>query len=88
MGISQPARVRLCDIQPCYGVADVSYSRAVEELSVSLMKHNAVVIELGSEDRALMKCGLESIRMHFRSGDGGMNLGKERGGVYTYRAGR
>uniref|UniRef100_A0A7N0UIY6 PUB 62/63 C-terminal domain-containing protein n=1 Tax=Kalanchoe fedtschenkoi TaxID=63787 RepID=A0A7N0UIY6_KALFE len=89
MGTSQPARVRLSDILPYDGVADVSYSRAVQELSGSLMRHNAVVIELGSEERALMRCGLESARMYFRSGSGGgSNWGKGSKGVYLYKAGR
>ncbi|CAM8948066.1 hypothetical protein QQ045_017767 [Rhodiola kirilowii] len=94
MDTSQPARVRLSDILPYDGVADVSYSRAVEELSGSLMRHNAVVLELRIEDRALMRCGLESARMYFTScngqscGDGGRSGGKGSRGVYMYRAGR
>lgn len=57
------------------------YLRAVDALSASLMRHNAAVIELGSDDAALLRCALESARLYFRTRKGGR-------GVYTYRAGR
>ncbi|KAK1425425.1 hypothetical protein QVD17_20777 [Tagetes erecta] len=89
---SPVARVRLSDLVPYDGVATEGYLRAVETLSGSLTRHNAAVIELGSEDGALMRCGLESSRMYFRtrthnggnwSGSNGNN-----NGFYKYRAGR
>ncbi|OVA06794.1 hypothetical protein BVC80_8727g12 [Macleaya cordata] len=78
---------------PYDGAPGVTYSRSIEALSGSLMRHNAVVIELGSEDSALIRCGLESARLYFRtraqnSGSGGVNWGKPSRGVYMYRAGR
>ena len=87
------ARVRLCDIVPYDGAPVGPYVRAVEALSGSLMRHNAVVIELGSEDATLMRCGLESARLYFKARalnvcTGGGNWGKGNRGVYMYRAGR
>ncbi|XP_076927144.1 uncharacterized protein LOC143590594 [Bidens hawaiensis] len=81
---SPVARVRLSDLVPYDGVATECYTRAVEALSGSLTRHNAVVIELGFEDGSLMKCGLESGRLYFRTRaqNGGSN------GFYKYRAGR
>lgn len=87
------ARVRLCDIVSYDGAPAGPYVRAVEALSGSLMRHNAAVIEVGSEDAALMRCGLESARLYFKAralsvGTGGGNWGKGSRGVYMYRAGR
>lgn len=83
------ARVRLSDIVPYDGAPAGPYLRAVEALSGSLMRHNAAVIELGSEDTALLRCGLEAARLYFRSRtQSGGNLGKGGRGVYMYRAGR
>lgn len=83
-------RVRLADIVPYDGAPAGPYVRAVEALSGSLMRHNAVVIELGSEDAALMRCGLESARLYFRTRNQatGGSWGKGSKGVYSYRAGR
>lgn len=88
------SRIRFSDIIPYDGAPLGPYIRAVEALSGSLMKHNAAVIELGSEDAALMRCGLESARLYFRTraaqsaGSGGGSLGKGSRGIYMYRAGR
>lgn len=83
------AKVRLSDILPYDGSPVGSYSRSVEALVGSLMRHNAAVIEVGCEDSALMRCGLEATRLYFRSRaqqqQGG---GKGSRGVYMYRAGR
>ncbi|KAF6160767.1 hypothetical protein GIB67_035968 [Kingdonia uniflora] len=81
------ARVRLCDIVPYDGALCGTYMKSVEALSGSLMRHNAAVIELGNEETALMRCGLESARMYFRARSGG-TWGKQSRGVYMYRAGR
>lgn len=83
----QLARVRLSDIAPYDGAPAGSYARAVEMLCSSLMKYNAAVIELGSEDTALMRCGLEGARLFFRS-RAHLGVGKGSRGVYMYRAGR
>lgn len=83
-------RVRLYDISPFDGAPAAPYLRAVDALSGSLMRHNAAVIELGSEDAAIMRCGLEAARMYFRNRaaqQGGAG-GKGGRGVYMYRAGR
>ncbi|EXC33079.1 hypothetical protein L484_014958 [Morus notabilis] len=83
-------RVRLSDISPFYGAPSGPYLRAVDALSGSLMRHNAAVIELGSDAAAVMRCGLEAARFYFRSGaaqQGGAG-GKGGRGVYMYRAGR
>ncbi|XP_065852232.1 uncharacterized protein [Euphorbia lathyris] len=82
------ARVRLSDISPFDGAPAGPYLRGVEALSGSLMRHNAAVIELGCEDAAVMKCGLEAARLFFRSR---VQNGNCKGGgrsVYMYRAGR
>ncbi|KAL5721529.1 hypothetical protein ACHQM5_005166 [Ranunculus cassubicifolius] len=88
-------RVRLSDIVTYDGAPVGNYVRSVEALSGSLMRHNAVVIELGSEDSGIMRCALEGARMYFRmrggqsSGNGGGGIwGKPSRGVYMYRAGR
>ncbi|KAH0461909.1 hypothetical protein IEQ34_009484 [Dendrobium chrysotoxum] len=87
-------RVRLIDILPYEGAPSSTYLRAVDALSRSLTRHNAVVIELGSEEEVVMRCALESVRMFFKaraqcgSGWGGGNWGKSGRGFYTYRAGR
>lgn len=83
----QLARVRLSDIAPYDGVPAGPYARAVEMLCSSLLKYNAAVIELGSEDTALMRCGLEGARLFFRS-RAHLGVGKGSRGVYMYRAGR
>ncbi|XP_065021571.1 uncharacterized protein LOC135646200 isoform X2 [Musa acuminata AAA Group] len=89
------AKVKLADIVPYEGAPGGVYSKAVEELSGSLMRHNAVVIELGSEEAVVVKCALESARMCFKAraqcngaGSGVSGWGKLGRGVYTYRAGR
>ncbi|KAI4357015.1 hypothetical protein L6164_000994 [Bauhinia variegata] len=81
------ARVRLSDIAPYDGAPATTYLRAVEALSGSLMRHNAALIELGSEDTVLMRCGLEGARLYFRS-RAHQGVGKGSRGVYMYRAGR
>lgn len=83
----QLARVRLSDIAPYDGAPAVSYVRAMETLCSSLLKHNAALIELGSEDTSLMRCGLEGARLFFRS-RAHLGVGKGSRGVYMYRAGR
>lgn len=92
MPTSSPlAKVRLSDLVPYDGAPTDCYLRAVEALSGSLTRHNAVVIELGAEDGALLRCGIESARLYFRTrvqngGNWSSNNGSS--GVYKYRAGR
>ncbi|XP_010557562.1 PREDICTED: uncharacterized protein LOC104826520 [Tarenaya hassleriana] len=81
------ARVRLCDIIPYDGAPSPAYVRAVEALSGSLMRYNASVIELGHEDAALMRCGLEAAGLFFRTRRQTF-LGKGSRGLCMYRAGR
>lgn len=81
------ARVRLSDIAPYDGAPAGPYVKAMEALSASLLRHNAVLIELGSEESALMRCGLEGARLFFRSRSL-LGVGKGSRGVYMYRAGR
>ncbi|CAI9106890.1 OLC1v1006135C2 [Oldenlandia corymbosa var. corymbosa] len=88
-------RVKLSDILPYDGSAVGPYVRAVEALSGSLMRHNAAVIEVGSDDAALLRCGLESARFYLRTtavGGGGNGNGggwnKSSRRVYVYRPGR
>ncbi|CAH2053268.1 unnamed protein product [Thlaspi arvense] len=81
------ARVRLSEILPYEGAPSPAYGKAVEALSVSLMRYNASVIELGSHDAALMRCGLEAARLYFRTRT--LNVsGKGSRGLSMYRAGR
>ncbi|XP_024993523.1 uncharacterized protein LOC112527251 isoform X2 [Cynara cardunculus var. scolymus] len=85
------ARVRLSELVPYDGAPSSCYMRAVEVLSDSLTRYNAVVIELGSEDEALMRCGLESARLYFRiraQSGAKCSSSKSSRGVYMYRAGR
>lgn len=79
-------RVRLSDILPYDGAPVGRYSRAVEALSGSLMRYNAAVIELGLEDAAVLRCGLESARFYFKTRVAAQGKGTR--GVYIYRAGR
>lgn len=81
------ARVRLSDILPYEGAPSPVYAKAVEALSVSLMRYNASVIELGSDDTALMRCGLEAARLYFRTRSLTVS-GKGSRGLSMYRAGR
>lgn len=76
-------RIRLSDLIPYDGAPTECYVKAVEALSGSITRHNAAVIELGNEDGALMRCGLESARLYFRTR--AQNGGNS---VYKYRAGR
>lgn len=71
---------------PYDGAPGGSYPRAVDALSGSLMRHNAAVIELGSEDAAILRCGLEAARLYFRTKS--QTVGKGSRGLYIYRAGR
>lgn len=80
-------RVRLSDIAPYDGAPAGPYLRAMDALSGSLLRHNAVLIELGNEDTALMRCGLEGARLFFRS-RAHLGVGKGSRGVHMYRAGR
>ncbi|KAJ4961393.1 hypothetical protein NE237_021303 [Protea cynaroides] len=86
------ARIRLSDIVPYDGAPVGAYVKSVEALSDSLTRHNAAVIELGSEESALMRCALESAKFYFRmksqSSSSGGSWGKASRGVYIYRAGR
>ncbi|KAG4386699.1 hypothetical protein GLYMA_11G104000v4 [Glycine max] len=79
-------RVRLSDIAPYDGAPGGPYLRAMEALCGSLLRHNAALIELGNEDTALMRCGLEGARLFFRS-RAHLGSGKGSRGVYMYRAG-
>ncbi|KAG8365746.1 hypothetical protein BUALT_Bualt17G0003900 [Buddleja alternifolia] len=81
LSLELPCRIRLSDILPYDGAPVGPYIRAVDALSTSLMRHNAAVIELSSDDAALLRCALESARLYFRTRKAGR-------GVYTYRAGR
>ncbi|XP_030453749.1 uncharacterized protein LOC115675287 isoform X2 [Syzygium oleosum] len=86
---SAMARVRLSDIAPYDGAPAGPYLRAVEALSGSLTRHNAAVIELGPEDAALMRCGLEAAKLYLRMRSQAPAAGKgSPRGVYLYRAGR
>ncbi|XP_050210366.1 uncharacterized protein LOC126660749 isoform X2 [Mercurialis annua] len=84
-------RIRLSDISPVDGAPSGTYMKAVEALSGSLTRHNAAVIELGSEDASLIKCVLESSRLFFRTRAAGAAPPHSRPatrGVHEFRAGR
>ena len=66
-GLFGLARIKLQDIVPEDGAASGVYNRAVEKLSFSLSRNNAAIIELNSEDAALVRCALESAKLYFRS---------------------
>lgn len=79
-------RVRLSDILAYDGVVTSSYSKAVEALSDSLTRHNAAIIQLNSQDTAVLRCALEASRLFFRTRS--RNVAAAASGVYVYRAGR
>lgn len=60
-------RVKLVELLPEDGAASGVYTRAVEELSLSLARYNAAIIELNGEDTALVRCALDSAKLYFRS---------------------
>ncbi|XP_024389610.1 uncharacterized protein [Physcomitrium patens] len=66
-GILGLARIKLQEILPEDGAASAGYSRALEKLSLSLTRNNAAIIEISSEDAALVRCALESAKLYFRS---------------------
>ncbi|KAG0562083.1 hypothetical protein M758_9G172900 [Ceratodon purpureus] len=66
-GLFGLARIKLQDMVPEDGAASGVYNRAVEKLSISLARNNAAIIELNSEDAALVRCALESAKLYFRS---------------------
>nr|PNR51614.1 hypothetical protein PHYPA_010801 [Physcomitrium patens] len=66
-GVLGIVRIKLQDILPEDGAASAAYTRAVEKLSLSLARNNAAIIQLSSEDAALVRCGLESAKLYFRS---------------------
>ncbi|KAL4186203.1 hypothetical protein AMTRI_Chr09g13020 [Amborella trichopoda] len=82
-------RIKFSDIAPYDGAPSGLYNKAVETLSGSLTRHNAAVIELGSEDSALLRCAMESAKLYFRTRTtaGGV-WSKSNRGIYMYRAGR
>ncbi|KAH7294262.1 hypothetical protein KP509_28G062900 [Ceratopteris richardii] len=96
-------RVKLADILPEDGPPSAIYKRAVEDLSCCLSRQGAAVLELSTEDAALIRCALESATLYFRTraqGPGSVSWGgsgwsKTSGYVpsasrdlYYYRAGR
>eukprot|EP00252_Welwitschia_mirabilis_P025405 TRINITY_DN7908_c0_g1_i3.p1 TRINITY_DN7908_c0_g1~~TRINITY_DN7908_c0_g1_i3.p1 ORF type:complete len:673 (+),score=112.47 TRINITY_DN7908_c0_g1_i3:250-2268(+) len=64
---SAPARIKLADILPDDGAPLPTYTKAVEALSGSLTRYNAAVIELSSEDAAVIRCALDSAKLYFKS---------------------
>lgn len=61
------ARIKLHEIEPEDGAASAVHTRAVEKLSLSLALNNAAIIELNSEDAAIVHCALESAKLYFRT---------------------
>lgn len=87
-------RVHLSDIAPYEGALGGEYVRALDLLSASLTRYNAVVIQLDSTDATILRCGLDSVRMYFKAksrcnaqtnGFGGFQ--KHPTTYYTYRSG-
>lgn len=60
-------RIKHGELLPEDGAASGVYTRAVEELSLSLARNNAAIIELNGEDAALVRCALDSAKLYFRS---------------------
>lgn len=82
------ARVRFSDIDPYEGASSGVYTRAVETLCCSLVRHNAAVIELPHHDSAIIRCGLEATRSFFRTTKSPIRQLPPPRSVYIYRAGR
>jgi len=66
-GFFGPARIKLQEILPEDGAASGVYTRAVEKLALSLARNNAAIIELNSDEAALVRCAIESAKLYFRS---------------------
>lgn len=66
-GTLRLARIKLHEILPEDGAASAVYTQAVEKLSLSLTRNNAAIIELSSEDAAIVHCALESAKLYFRT---------------------
>ncbi|GKD98100.1 zinc finger, RING/FYVE/PHD-type containing protein, partial [Tanacetum coccineum] len=75
------SRVRLRDLATYDRGPTDCYIKAVETLSNSITRNNAVLIELGNEDAAVMRCGLDASRLFFRL------RAQSRNHVYKYRHG-
>eukprot|EP00897_Mesotaenium_endlicherianum_P010739 jgi/Mesen1/9694/ME000069S09099 len=93
------ARVKLSELLPEDGAASGIYTRAVENISLSLARYNAAILQLDAEDAALVRCALDSARLYFKSRAGGPtgSVDWTRSGgyyaapskeMYFYRAGR
>ncbi|XP_057839380.2 uncharacterized protein LOC131049349 isoform X2 [Cryptomeria japonica] len=93
------SRIKLADILPDDGAPTPVYSKAVEALSNSLTRHNAAVIELGTEDSKLLRVALDSAKFYFRTraqvqpswatkSPGYGSAAPSRPNMYSYRAGR
>ncbi|GFZ15694.1 RING/U-box superfamily protein [Actinidia rufa] len=86
MAAAPLARVRLAELLGYDGAPTGTYVRAIEALCGSLMRHNAAIIEVGgTEDAAVMRCGLEAVRLYFRTRPQISAKGSR--GIYIYRAG-
>ncbi|EFJ08431.1 hypothetical protein SELMODRAFT_272139 [Selaginella moellendorffii] len=60
-------RVKLADMLPEEGEPSPVYLKAVDAVSTSLARANAVIIELSSEDAKLVRCALQSAKLYLRN---------------------
>ena len=95
-GLSKLKFTELADI---HSAPSAQYFRAVHNLSTSLSRYNAAVIQLSHEDATLVRCALASARLYFRkqagagsvSGDwtkNGGHLASPGKSMYIFQAGR
>ena len=95
-GLSKLKFTELADI---HSAPSAQYFRAVHNLSTSLSRYNAAVIQLSHEDATLVRCALASARLYFRkqagvgsvSGDwtkNGGHVASPGKSMYIYQAGR
>ena len=93
------SKVKFTELADIHGASSAQYFKAVHNLSTSLSRYNAAVIQLSHEDAVLVRCALASARLYFRkqvgvgsvSGEWTKNGGHQPSphkGMYFYQAGR
>ncbi|KAH7276803.1 hypothetical protein KP509_39G022700 [Ceratopteris richardii] len=96
-------RIKISEIIPEDGAPSVEYLKSIDALWDCLTTHGAAVLETCPEDAALLRCALESAKIHFRTNHNrsisppGLSqtmsqfmgyIGSSSKEMYYYRAGR
>ncbi|EPS64475.1 hypothetical protein M569_10305, partial [Genlisea aurea] len=64
-GLPTLGRVRLLDLVPSEGLPSDAYKMSVSTLSQSLAHYSAAIVQFPCSDGALLRSGLESLRLYF-----------------------